>query len=245
MRTLAIDTATQSLSVALLIDGQLIAETTTNTRIQHSTQLLPLIDNLFSTVKWKPEQLEQIIVTRGPGSYTGLRIGVTAAKTLAQTLNIPLFSVSSLEALLPQVAFETGKVVLPFINARRQTVFAGAYRLTADGYECLLPVRHQRFQDWLDKVATLDIATDQIELVSPDTLEFKEAIVQQFGEDFFNKQVKLAIIHASDLPQLQLQAEDVAVFIPEYAKLAEAEENWQSAHPDQAKEAQSYVERTD
>lgn len=243
MRILAIDTATQSLSVALIEDKKLVMETTTNTRIQHSKQLLPIIDQLFTTVGWQPEDLEQIIVTKGPGSYTGLRIGVTVAKTLASTLQIPLYTVSSLQALAANVKTTEPIFILPFINARRQTVFAGAYIKTGNNWQEVLPIRHQKFADWTRAVKDLMVKTavKKHVLISPDTENFTEEITQEFPEI----SVQTAIIRAIDMVSLPLEAVDVDTFIPEYAKLAEAEENWRSQNPNKIKEDESYVERTD
>lgn len=245
MRTLAIDTATQSLSIALLADNHLVAETNTNTKIQHSTQLLPLLASLCRNVNWSVDSLDQVVVTRGPGSYTGLRIGVTAAKTIAASLDLPLYSVSSLLALAAESSVKTGDIVIPFINARRQTVFAAAYRYKDETWEEILPASHQKFDQVLAKCQELVGDLNQLRLVSPDTEAFYAAIQDSLGENFCQKQVDTSFIHASQLIHLPLSAEDYDTFVPDYAKQAEAEENWLAAHPDSIGKEESYVERID
>ena len=86
MKILALDTSNRPLSVAVLEDDTLLAETTLN-MAQHSTTLMPIISEMLQKSDTTPQDLDRIVVSAGPGSYTGLRIGVTAAKTLAFTLN--------------------------------------------------------------------------------------------------------------------------------------------------------------
>lgn len=88
---------------------------------------MPLIEWLLQQAQLKPKDLDEIIVTEGPGSYTGLRIGVTTAKTLAYTLNIRLYGVSSLKAIAAQIQYSDAYII-PVINARRQHVYAGVYQ---------------------------------------------------------------------------------------------------------------------
>lgn len=96
---LGIDTATDTMSVALSNEGQIMGEITTNLKKNHSVRLLPAISELLTECGVTVRDLTKIAVAKGPGSYTGLRIGVTAAKTLAWDLGIPIVGVSSLEVL--------------------------------------------------------------------------------------------------------------------------------------------------
>lgn len=99
MKILAIDTSNQPLSVAVLEDGNLLSQATCTKTKNHSVKLLPLIERLMEDARLKPCELDRIVVAKGPGSYTGLRIGVATAKTLAYTLDKELAGVSSLEVL--------------------------------------------------------------------------------------------------------------------------------------------------
>src|SRR5699024_2189891 len=111
MKTLAIDTSTNILGVAILDDTELIGQKVTK------------------VIKLKPEALEKIVVGAGPGSFTGIRIGVTVAKSLAWALNIPVVRVSSLESLAYQAKLKEG-IVCSFFDARRENVYAGIYRVS-------------------------------------------------------------------------------------------------------------------
>ena len=83
MKVLAFDTSSKALSLAILEDKQVLAETTINIKKNHSITLMPAIDFLMASLDWTPKDLDRIVVAEGPGSYTGLRIAVATAKTLA------------------------------------------------------------------------------------------------------------------------------------------------------------------
>jgi len=96
---LALDTSTSNMTIALAKDGRLLSENDTEAVRNHSVQLLPNVQQLLREAGVSPKELAAVAVGHGPGSYTGVRIGVTAAKTLAWSLGIPLYGVSSLQAL--------------------------------------------------------------------------------------------------------------------------------------------------
>ena len=122
MKVLAFDTSSKALSLAILEDKQVLAETTINIKKNHSITLMPAIDFLMASLDWAPKDLDRIVVAEGPGSYTGLRIAVATAKTLAHTLNIELVGMSSLLALVP---CQQEGLFVPLMDARRNNVYAG------------------------------------------------------------------------------------------------------------------------
>ena len=125
MKVLAFDTSSKALSLAILEDKQVLAETMINIKKNHSITLMPAIDFLMGSLDWTPKDLDRIVVAQGPGSYTGLRIAVATAKTLAHTLKIELVGVSSLLALVPE---QVEGLVIPVMDARRNNVYAGYYQ---------------------------------------------------------------------------------------------------------------------
>ena len=120
MKVLAFDTSSKALSLAILEDKQVLAETTINIKKNHSITLMPAIDFLMASLDWTPKDLDRIVVAEGPGSYTGLRIAVATAKTLAHTLNIELVGMSSLLALVP---YQEEGLFVPFDGLRVATMF--------------------------------------------------------------------------------------------------------------------------
>lgn len=125
MKIVAIDTSTKQLSVALSDGQQILAEASYVTSLNHATKLMPLLERMMQEVNWSPQDLTRIVIADGPGSYTGLRIGATTAKTLAYTLGIDLVPVSTLE-LMAASAGSTGRIVA-IQDARRGTGFVGFY----------------------------------------------------------------------------------------------------------------------
>ena len=118
MNILAIDTSNRPMSVALYHNEIPLIEHTLNSKRNHSVQLMPAIEYLMKEVNLQPKDLSKIVVANGPGSYTGLRIGVTTAKTLAWSLNIPLVTVSSLELVAANLIYSNG-LVCSFFDARQ------------------------------------------------------------------------------------------------------------------------------
>ncbi|GAA4800049.1 tRNA (adenosine(37)-N6)-threonylcarbamoyltransferase complex dimerization subunit type 1 TsaB [Litoribaculum gwangyangense] len=125
--TLNIETATTNCSVSLSKDGKTIALKEDNDKnYSHAERLHVYIDAVLNEAGVYSKELDAISVSKGPGSYTGLRIGVSAAKGLCYALNKPLISVSTLKALSHQVACEEG-VIVAMLDARRLEVYSAIY----------------------------------------------------------------------------------------------------------------------
>ena len=127
MLILGLDTTTLACSAALLDGETLLAEYTLNIRKTHSERLMPLLHALLQESQVEREQLEAIAVAAGPGSFTGIRIGVATARALAQGLNIPVTGVSTIRALAEAVA-APGALICPLLDARRSEVYTALYR---------------------------------------------------------------------------------------------------------------------
>lgn len=120
MKILAIDTSTEDSSVAVFEDGKIVGECTVNQKRTHSETLVPIIKDLLGFLSMNLEDLDLIAVGQGPGSFTGVRIGMTVAKTLAQVLEKDIIGISTLEAL---AYMGTGDIVVPVVNARGGRVY--------------------------------------------------------------------------------------------------------------------------
>lgn len=129
MKILSMDTSTDTVSVALCEDRSLVASFTGNMKKTHSTTLLPLIDTVLSYNGIKCENIDLLAVTAGPGSFTGLRIGVATVKGLAIGNNIPSIGVSSLQALAYNFSDREGVLICPSINARRGEVYYALFKI--------------------------------------------------------------------------------------------------------------------
>jgi len=127
MKILSIDTSTSSLSVCITDDDEVIGEINLNNGLVHSTTLMPAIENLFTMLNFDKSELSHIAVTVGPGSFTGIRIGVATANAFSLALNIPVISVSSLDAMSMNFISYEGTVITT-IDAQRDTYYVGVYR---------------------------------------------------------------------------------------------------------------------
>lgn len=129
---LLIETATSSCSVALSEGGKVIAVKEANERNIHASYLTVFIEELMKISGKKYSDLDAIAVSKGPGSYTGLRIGVSTAKGLCYALDIPLLSVNTLESmaagLLLTQSVSSSTYLVPMIDARRMEVYTAIYR---------------------------------------------------------------------------------------------------------------------
>jgi tRNA threonylcarbamoyl adenosine modification protein YeaZ len=124
---LAIDTSTDSASVALVQEGRVLAEATWRCRQNHSVELLPRLAQLLDETKVGLQSISCVIVARGPGSFNGLRVGLSTAKGLAFSLGIPIIGISSLELEAYQHA-ETGLPICPIFNAGRGEIATALYQ---------------------------------------------------------------------------------------------------------------------
>ena len=124
MITLFIDTSTESLTIALFKDDVLLSTSTVSSS-EHSKYAMPILEQIFTENNIKPNMVNKIMVINGPGSFTGIRIGVTIAKIYAWALNINIVPISSLKAYA--ISNKGYDYYVSIIDARRNYVYAGIY----------------------------------------------------------------------------------------------------------------------
>lgn len=127
MLILAFETSAKAGSVALLEDGKLLAESYQNTGLTHSQTVMSMAQALLESCGYTAKDLGAVAVAAGPGSFTGVRIGVAAAKGLAWGGQIPCYGVSTLEAMARNLGVHNG-IVLPVMDARKSQVYNGVFR---------------------------------------------------------------------------------------------------------------------
>ncbi len=127
MKILAVNTATPSCGAAVIDEGTISAHFVVNSRETHARQLLPLIDRTLETCRLSVNDLDGLAAVRGPGSFTGLRIGISTVKGLALACDKPLVGISSLDALAYPFSDYTG-LICSLIDARKNEVYACWYR---------------------------------------------------------------------------------------------------------------------
>lgn len=230
MKILAMDTSNRAMSVAVMVDGELLAESTLNHKKAHSEQLLPTIDRLMTVSGLEPADLERVVVADGPGSYTGVRIAVTTAKTLADTLNLELVGISSLAVMAAGVTATTNLIV-PVMDARRQNVFAGVYQWLHGELINVVEDRHLALAQLLQE---LKLLRQPSTFVGSDVAKFAEPIKATLGASAHFVDPLANLPRAGRLAMLGARGTpvDVTSFVPRYLRLTEAETNWLKTHDD-------------
>ena len=155
MKILGIDTSSSSLSVAVMDDNLLKGEFTLNHKLTHSEQMMPLLDSLLSHLELKMSDIDLIGVSVGPGSFTGIRIGVAAANAMAMALDIPVVGISSLEAMA-YTAGETAYTIVSTFDAQRDRFYFNAYRFENSELKALEAEDVLEKEDLIKKLESYD-----------------------------------------------------------------------------------------
>ena len=205
MRVLYIDTSSSYLYSAIVEDEKLIASVSEEYGQSLSEIALPKIVEMFNENKLSPKDVDKIIVVDGPGSFTGIRIGITIAKVYAWSLNIPITTITSLEAM--SISSKENKKHAPMINARRGYVFSAIYD---ENYNEVLKPQHIKLIELQDKLKDID----NYEIISNDEFDEIENI-NSYSPDFLK-----IVEYFKDKQCINPHAVN-----PEYLKLTEAEEN--------------------
>lgn len=222
---LGIDTANTPLSIAIVKDGDLLAEENSAMAVNHSLRAMPAIEELLTKAGLVPADIDAIAVSEGPGSYTGVRIGVTIAKTLAWTLGKPLVGVSSLKALAANAVFFNG-LICPIVDARRNNVYSGAYQWNEGQLTEVIEDGHYSLEEFIHK---LEQQEGPVLFIGKDTAMHEQQIVERLGQRAIIAPFHVDLPRASSLIYIATQSEqeaDVHAFVPEYRRIAEAEANW-------------------
>lgn len=248
---LSIDTSTESMTVALSRGDTLLCEILSKAERNHSLYLVPSIHKIMNEAGVKPRDLSAVAVGVGPGSYTGIRIGVTVAKTYAWTHKLALLGVSTLEAIalggahasaaegagvklnaIPSVTGQgAGAWIVPLIDARRGQVFTGLYA-AGDGWSGLVKDGIRLMSLWTEQLFERLEDTDGMpgRIIFTGELELhREAIAAFAGKWSGGVEVRPYALGARAVAELGRQRwqrgelEDVHGLVPNYTQLAEAE----------------------
>jgi tRNA threonylcarbamoyladenosine biosynthesis protein TsaB len=228
MTVLAIDTSNQALGVALYDENKVIGEYITNLKKNHSIRIMPAIQMLMKDCERTPRDLTKIVVAKGPGSYTGVRIGVTIAKTLAWSLRLPLVGISSLEILAAGAGRYFNGAVAPIFDARRGQVYSGLYRYQKGELLTIQKDALVMMAVWADKLKSSE---NQILFIGNDLIIHRPKIEEILGDQAVFSEVTEYNPRPSELALLgkDKPGEDIHSFVPNYIRLAEAEAKWLEA----------------
>ena len=169
---ISIDTSTDTAGLAITENGWILTELTWNCGKNHSIQLLPNLNFLLEQNTLSLESADCIIVARGPGSYNGLRVGISTARGLAYSLGIPIVGISTLEVEAWQHA-GTGLPIRPILNAGREEVATTLYQITDDGWTQLEDEHLSTVDDLCSTIQTKTIFCGEYVFTITDELKAK------------------------------------------------------------------------
>ena len=200
MKILAIDTSTNVASCAIMDDEKLLGEFTVNDNITHSQKILPLISNTLSRCKIDISEIDVFAVADGPGSYTGLRIGVATINGLAQATHKQVVGVSSLQALAQSIV-TSEKLIVPLINARRDRAFTAIYSSKHSFKTILEP----QLLEMVELLEILDKKNQDIIFIGEGTTIYKDMIIEKLGERAYFTPKNLNVAKASSVAEISLE----------------------------------------
>lgn len=222
MKILAVDTATTSCSVTVFDNETMLSESTLVRQQTHSKHLMEMIASVLGLAGITVTELNGFAITIGPGTFTGLRIGMSSIKGLAMASGKPVVGVSSLDALAMQAA-PTSHLICPMIDARRGEVYFSRYRFKG---ECLnkemddLVLSPEEAVEYVDKPCVF---------VGNGALTYRKTIQQLIdGETYFIPFYQ-SIIKASTVAHLSMskfksgETDDISMLVPRYIRKSDAE----------------------
>ena len=230
-RVVAVDTCTTSCSVAALNGGKERVELVFESRQTHTRHLMEMVAQALVAVHLEIEQIDLLAVTRGPGSFTGLRIGISTVMGLRAATSVPAVGFSSLEVLAHQ-AVGPAPWIVPMIDARRDEVYFSLFRATESGVERVAP----------DQVGAPDAVAlpdaGPVLFISNGAAGYRSAIEARHGRQARFASPASSTIHALTVAQCALArfvknaAKPVEDLAPVYLRKSDAEINRQAAPAD-------------
>ncbi|MBU3143097.1 tRNA (adenosine(37)-N6)-threonylcarbamoyltransferase complex dimerization subunit type 1 TsaB [Clostridium sp. CF012] len=228
MKILSIDSATASATCAILEDDNVLSEITFNYKKQHSLILMPIIDELLNNTGMCISDIDAFVASKGPGSFTGLRIGLSTIKGLSQGTGKPFVTVSTLDSLAYNLAYTDG-IVCPILDALRDNVYTALYTFN----NCQL----NRITDYInisidELINMLKEKNCNISFVGDGVPKFKDKLIAHLPNISFAP-AHLNLAKASSLGELGLKLlskgtfDDLYASVPIYLRKPQAEREYE------------------
>jgi tRNA threonylcarbamoyladenosine biosynthesis protein TsaB len=227
-RALAIETSARAGSIAVAADGSLLSERQFEHGLQHAAQIIPIIDELCRAQGWSPGDVEHFYASAGPGSFTGLRIGITLAKTLALSTGVKLVAVPTVRVLVENAPADARHVVL-VLDAKRDQIYTARFERVGDEWI-------EREPAHLDSLtAMLDRAPRPVHLLG-EGIPYHEKFIPKDDAGVVVTPVELWRPRASVVTRIGAAMANRGEFsdpdrlAPIYIRRPEAEEKWEALH---------------
>lgn len=230
MKVLGVDTSTSSGSLGLIEDEEIIFEYLLNIPVTHSERLLGAIDFILREVRCRMEEVDGWVIARGPGSFTGLRIGISTIKGLSFATGKPVAGVSTLDVLASQIA-PTSYLICPILDARKKEVYTCFYRYR----ERNSLIRQSEYQAISPEDLVRNI-NEQTIFVGDGVRTYADVLHHGLGSLAIFPSSPFHIPHGSMVAKLGMdllkkgEHLNLSEFSPIYVRPSEAEAKWQETH---------------
>lgn len=227
MKILALDSSSIVATVALVDEEKLMGEIIVNHKKNHSEKLMPIIEQLLDEVEERIEDVDGFGVCVGPGSFTGIRIGVSTVKAFAQATHKPLVGISTLEGLAFQLPYSRG-IICPLLDAQRNQIYTGLYKWEGNQMFSIEEDQAIKVEEWIEK---LKDRTEDIHLVGDGVAKFSSLFQKKLGEKVSVAPSIVRMPRASSIASLALQRiqkgeiTDYKDLHPHYIRQSQAEQN--------------------
>ncbi len=222
MKVLAIDTSTMVSSVAVIVDNVLVGEISLEQEMTHSENLVPIIDEVLKNIQIDISEIDLYAVAVGPGSFTGLRIGLSTVKGFAHIFNKPIVGVSTLEGLAYNLM--GNGIIVSMIDARRDRVYAGVY----SGIDKLEEIYREEIYP-IDELIEILSEYDDIVVNGNGTLLYEDKLKEELGDKVRMSPIHLRGCRAGTIAELGLLKynngieDDYFTIAPEYLRESQAQ----------------------
>jgi len=223
MIVLSVDSSSKVATVALLNDDALIGEYILNDKKENSVLLMPMIEKLLKDCNLTVDDIDGFVVSKGPGSFTGLRIGMATIKGLSLGLNKPYISISSLDSLAYSISPFHG-IICPIMDALRENVYTALFKNENEKLEKILDYTPLDLDDLINILNEKD---EEVMFIGDGLIKHKDYLKENFSKSHFAPN-HLNIVHASSLGELGLELLKNGIYddpssAPVYLKKPQAE----------------------
>lgn len=216
MKILAIDTATDTATAAVTDDGFLIGECILNHKKTHSQKLMVLIERMMNDLELDMADIDLFAAAEGPGSFTGLRIGIATIKALAHSANKPVAGVSTLEGLAYNLPYADG-VIVPIMDARNNQVFNAAYEWSHGDLREVIPPNACDISECIERVR------DKKAIFTGDGVNVHAELINQIGAAIAPVNARLSRASSIAAAAEKKQTMHYTELVPKYLRLSQAE----------------------
>jgi tRNA threonylcarbamoyladenosine biosynthesis protein TsaB len=228
MKILCLDSATESATAAILDDDKLLGEITFNYKKQHSVIMMPMIDNLLKNNELNINDIDGFVVSKGPGSFTGLRIGMATIKGLVQAHKKPFVTICTLDALANSLPFAEG-IICPIMDALRGNVFTNFYKFKDNE---LVSIEEPSLLSVEELIEKIKFFNEKVYFIGDGTNKFKDILLNSL-ENIYFAPPHINLVKASSLGELGMKmlkkgfSEDIFTSAPIYLRASQAEREYE------------------